>query len=249
MKHFFLILIFIFSVTASYGEKENIPTLPRYVTDQCNLLSQTERERLEIQLQQYEEQSSNQIVVLIVPTIGEGSVEDYSIQVVEKNKIGKKGKDNGVLLLIVKEQRMMRIEVGYGLEGVLTDAFTFEIIETILKPSFRQEQYFAGISASVEGMKKVIAGEFSAEKRTSKRKGNTLTLMYIGLIILAFILQGVFSKRRRSFVGSGSGWQSGGPFLGGFGGGGFGGFGGGSSGGGFSGGGGSFGGGGASGSW
>ena len=177
------------------------------------------------------------------------SSEDYSLKVCEKNKLGKKGRDNGVLFLIVKDERRMRIEVGYGLEGVLTDALSEQIIHRVVAPKFRVGDYNGGINAGVDAIMAATKGEFQGQPEASSRK----QLSPIAVLIL-FLLFGSFTRLlfrgvRRTTMGSGRYW-SGGPWFGGFGGGG-GGFGGGGfgGGGGFSGGGGSFGGGGASGGW
>ena len=244
-----MLLLFIF-FDFSFAQKIEVPKLERYVTDQSNILSSNEVEELERKLISFEEQTSNQVVVLVIPTLGEESLEDFSLRVTEKNFIGQKKKDNGILLLVVNNDKKIRIEVAYGLEGSLPDATTSDIILNIITPSFREGNYFAGISNGVDAIMQATKGEYKGEgtRRRSKNGGSGSTLIYIIVVIVAFFLQGIFSRRRRGFDGSGSGWNSGGMFLGGFGGGGF------SSGGGggfsgFSGGGGSFGGGGASGSW
>jgi uncharacterized protein len=236
-----------------YAQKIEVPKLEHYVTDQCNIFSSNEIHHLEKKLISFEEQTSNQIVVLIIPTLGEESLEDFSLRVVEKNLVGQKKKDNGVLLLVVKDDRKIRIEVAYGLEGVLTDVVSSDIIRNVITPKFREGNYAQGIANGVEAIVQVTKEEFKGEgrKHRNKNSGNFSTLLYIGIILAAFFLKGIFG-RRRGFIGSSRGWNSSGMFLGGFGGGsGFGGFssGGGGSFGGFSGGGGSFGGGGASGSW
>ncbi len=246
----FCAFVFLFS-SLSFSQKVEVPKLERYVTDQTNTLSQNEIEQLEQKLISFEEQTSNQVVVLIIPTLGEESLEDFSLRVTEKNFIGQKKKDNGILLLVVKDDRKIRIEVGYGLEGSLTDATTSDIIRNIITPSFREGNYFAGISNGIDAIFQATKGEYQGEgrKHRSRNGGNIPALFYIGIILATFFLKGIFG-RRRGFIGSSRGW-GGGPFIGGFGGFGGGGFssGGGGSFGGFSGGGGSFGGGGASGSW
>ncbi|MBM4165864.1 MAG: hypothetical protein FJ218_02925 [Ignavibacteria bacterium] len=240
-----LCVIYFLLFTTSYAQKIDVPKLERYVTDQTNTLLSSETQRLEQALISFEEQTSNQITVLIIPTLGEESLEDYSIRVAEKNLIGQKKRDNGILFLIVKDDRKIRIEVGYGLEGVLTDALTSEIIRNIIAPNFRDGNYSIGIFYAVDAIMQATKGEYigAGKKHRSRNGGNDSVLIYIIAIIAFFLFNGIFRKRR-GFIGSSRGWNSSGMFLGGFGGGsGFGGFGG------FSGGGGSFGGGGASGSW
>ncbi|MCX8010537.1 MAG: TPM domain-containing protein, partial [Ignavibacteria bacterium] len=129
-----------------------IPTLTRRVTDQTNTLSQAELEFLETTLRNYEDTTSNQIVVLMISTLNDYPIEEYCFQVAEKNKIGQKGKDNGILLFIAKDDREVRIEVGYGLEGVVTDAISGTIIRNIIVPNFRENNYYKGIKESIDAM-------------------------------------------------------------------------------------------------
>lgn len=227
------------------AQAETVPQLSRYATDLAGVLAQPDLDRLEAFLQDYERQTSNQFVLLIVPSLEGQSVEDYSLRVAEKNGIGKSGKDNGLLFLVSINDRIMRFEVGYGLEAVLTDALTSVIIRDIVAPEFRRGDYMAGVSAGLQAAVKAASGEFTAEDtprsdRAEKKGGNVFGLLLF-LLILFFVL-----KNRKG--GRGGGIFFIGPFGGGFGGGGGGSFGGGGFSG-FSGGGGSFGGGGSSGSW
>ena len=222
----------------------DVPELRHRITDLTATLSQNETESLEAKLEQFEHSSSNQIVVLIVPSLQGESIEDFTLRVGEKNKIGRKGKNNGVILLIAKDDRKMRIEVGYGLEGALTDALSSQIIRRVIAPRFRDGQYFDGISEGVDAIIAATKGEFSGESNTSKR-GIPIPLIFVLFFVVTGFIE--FLVRRRHYI-SRRGYIGGGPWF--WGGGGFGGGGGFSGGGsGFSGGGGSFGGGGASGSW
>lgn len=225
----------------------------RRMTDLSGTLSGSDEVALEQKLARFEQETSNQIVVLMVGSVGGGSIEDYSLRVAEKNKLGKKGRDNGVLILIAKEDRKIRFEVGYGLEGALPDATVDQIIRHIIAPRFREGDYAGGIDEGVDAVIAATKGEFTG---TGGKGGIFKNPSVLGVIIafLVFFLgpfTRILSGGRRYQIGS-RGWRSSGPWFGGFGGGGgsgggFSGFGGG--GGGFSGGGGSFGGGGATGSW
>ncbi len=213
--------------------------LTRYVTDQTGILTETELAMLEAKLSDFDKATSTQVVVFIVPTIESGSIEEASLRVAEENGIGRKGRNNGALLFIAKNDRKIRIEVGYGLEGVLTDVISGLIIRQEIAPRFRQGQFFEGIGAGVDAILAATKNEYVAEPSGNKSPG--LGVLPIVLIILIFFFINAGTRRRR-LLGGGV------PpiFFPGSGGRGSGGFGGG---GGFSGGGGSFGGGGSSGSW
>ena len=186
--------------------------------------------------------------MLIVPSLEGESIEDYSLRVCEKNKLGKKGRDNGVLLLIAKADRKLRIEVGYGLEGVLPDATSSKIIRLDIVPHFREGEYYDGVRAGVEAIMLATKGEYKGDGR---RKGPNVVFPGVVAFFVITILISILRRGRRMSIGRrgfGAGPWIGGGFGGGFGGGGGSGFSSGG-GGGFSGGGGSFGGGGASGSW
>jgi uncharacterized protein len=227
-------------------QDQEIPEIHHRANDLGGLMTGAQVTDLESRLQAFEQETSNQIVVLIVPTLQGESLEDFSLKVCEKNKLGKKGRDNGVLFFIVKNERRMRIEVGYGLEGVLTDALSDQIIRTVVAPRFRVGDYPGGISAGVDAIMLATKGEFQGEPNGGKRNKMSPLAMLIFLLFFGGIVRLLLRGLRRTTMVPGR-YYSGGPWFGGFGGGGFGGgFGGG---GGFSGGGGSFGGGGASGGW
>ena len=222
------------------------PELRRYVTDMAGVLSPGDADRIEQLLRQYDEQSTNQFVVLVVRSLEGEAIEDFSIRVVEKNRIGQKGKDNGLLLLVAVDDRKMRFEVGYGLEGELTDAVTSLIISDVVAPQFRSGNYAQGIYDAMNTAIRIVTGEITVTERSPRREKEKKGGNFVGLIIFLVIMYFVIKGRGRGGRGGGI-W-----FIGPFGGGGFGGGGGGFGGGGFSGfsgGGGGFGGGGSSGSW
>lgn len=248
------ILLIIFSIILFIGiaaAQQEIPLVHQRVNDATGTLSPDEVRSLEKTLAEFEQATSNQVIVLLISSLGGEDLKDYAINFAEKNKIGKKDRNNGILLLIAKEDRKIDIEVGYGLEGVLTDAVSSQIIRIIIGPKFRDGDFYGGISDGVDAIISVTKGEFKGEaKQNSVRKFSPIAII---LLILFFgIFPRIFGSGRRSSIGS-SGYRSGFPgFWGGFGGGfggSSGGFRGGGGFGGFSGGGGSFGGGGASGSW
>lgn len=213
------------------------------VHDEANVLSQNFVSRLEQKLQAHEDSTSNQIAVLIVPSLEDEIIEEYTLRVVEAWKLGTAVDDNGVLLFIAINDRKVRIEVGYGLEGVLTDATSNQIIRNEIAPYFRQNDYEGGVNAAITSIIKAIEGEYQADPKTVSKRGNRGGSLLTTVIILIIII--VISLRNRG--NRGGGWMAGPGWYGGFSG--RGGGGGWSGGGGFSGGGGGFGGGGSSGSW
>lgn len=163
------------------------------VHDEAKILSQAFIDQLEMGLKGYEDSTSNQIAILIVPSLDEDVLEDYSIRVVEKWKLGQKEKDNGVLLLIAVDDRKMRIEVGKGLEGVLTDARCNLIIRNEIAPPFRRNDFESGVGMGINAIIRMIGGEYAAEVRPSrddeKNSSNRppILLRVIGFVIMSFI--------------------------------------------------------------
>ena len=139
-----------------------IPYLSGRVVDQAGNLSIPARERLAAMLQAHERATGNQIVVLTAPTLGGENVEDYEVRLFEEWKLGSRDKDNGVLILVVQQDRRIRIEVGYGLEGTLTDATASRIIRDLMTPRFREGNYDVGVEAGVTAVIQVLEGRRSA---------------------------------------------------------------------------------------
>lgn len=253
---FLLVLLFLGIVSANSQRSKSITPenrIRKYVTDQTGTLTSTQIADLESKLAGFDKQTSTQVVVVMISSLDGGSLEEKSIDIAEQNGVGKKSKNNGVLLFIVKDERKLRIEVGYGLEGALTDALSDQIIRKEITPRFKQGNYYAGISAGVDAIISATKGEYKQDTKT----GNdfdfgglicglpilfVLFLGFVMFIIIMRVISRIFGWRR---FGGGGGWFSGGSggWSSGSGGSSWGG------GGGFSGGGGSFGGGGASGSW
>ena len=136
-----------------------VPPLTARIIDQTGTLSAAQRLDLENRLQAFENAKGSQIAVLIVPTTQPQAIEQYSMRVVEQWGLGRKGVDDGALLLMAKDDRKLRIEVGYGLEGVLTDATSKRIISEVITPLFKTGDFHAGIAAGVDRMIRVIEGE------------------------------------------------------------------------------------------
>jgi uncharacterized protein len=236
---------------------EKLPPKPsRYFTDEAHVVSSATAERLNKTLEDFERDTSNQILAVIYPKMEtDSSIEDYTVRLAQSWHVGQKGKDNGAVLFVFVQDRKMFIQVGYGLEGALPDATCKQIVENEIKPRFRNGDFDGGLSAAVNAMLAATRGEYKGggttvaaqqARRSSKRSPGWSILFFVFL----FVMIG-FSGRRRRYgfwgpMGGGwGGWTIGG---GGFSSGGGGWSGGGDSGG-FSSGGGSFGGGGAGGSW
>ena len=264
LKIICLILSVIFAREMIYSQapvqkpmSENPATLKKHVTDETGTLTPSELSALNLKLSGFEKVTSNQLVVYIIPSLDGESLEDVSIRIAEKNKIGKKDKNNGVLLLIVKNDRKIRIEVGYGLEGALTDAISSRIIRNDIAPAFKKGKFFEGINAGVDAIILVTKGEYKADTEEEKKLSGSgeccfgipifvaIIFMIIFFFIITSFIRSLFGVGKSMHTGKKGNWSSGwgsgswssGSRSSGFGGGGF------------SGGGGSFGGGGASGGW
>ncbi len=252
--------IFFISLTFSTFAQDNIPELPKTQTsvyDYANMLSKAEKEILEQKLIKYNDTTSTQIVVATIKSLNGNEIGLFATNWAHKWKIGQKGKDNGVFLLVAKDDRKITIRTGYGVEHKLTDAYSKRIIEQVIKPEFKKGKFYSGLDRGTTYIIKILNGEFKGFPKSKKKK--EFSFVFIALTIFLFIIIISNSKNggnrgNRSITGSildtiilSSSGRSGG-FGGGFGGSSSGGsFGGGGFSGGFGGGG--FGGGGASGSW
>ncbi len=228
------------------------PALTGPVVDGANLLPADAAQALNDKLRAYDQQSGNQLVVVTVQTLDGYPIEEWGYQLGRHWGLGDKTKNTGALLIVDKDDHRLRIEVGYGLEGTLTDAMSDDIIRNTIVPKFKQGDYPGGISDGVDGIIGVLNGGDTPAQQSQRRHddhSNLFLMIFILFIVFRVVMAGFFARRGNGLFGLwwllggfGGGWggRSGG---GGWGGGGFGG------GGGFSGGGGSFGGGGASGSW
>jgi uncharacterized protein len=252
-----------------------VPVLKARVTDLTNTLTPAQTASIEQQLLALEQRKGSQLAALIVPTTQPEAIEQYSLRVAEAWKLGRKGVDDGALLVIAKDDRTLRIEVGYGLEGVIPDAIAKRVIAETIVPYFKQNDFAGGIQAGVTQLIKLVDGEpLPPPKAQSQNdKSDPMSMLFI-VVIAAAVIGQVLSSVFGRFVGSGLaaaavgglGWMALGSvlmaglaalvvFIAVFSGinlaGLIGGFGGGRSGGsgGFGGGGGGFGGGGASGRW
>ena len=250
-KLFIVFIIAVFSFTSAVAqnviERSNPPVL---VTDLAGVLSPEQKQALENKLVAIDDSSSNQIAVVILPTLDGNPIEEYATKLFRTWGIGNKKTNNGILLLIAIQDKKIRIEVGYGLEGAIPDITANSIIDNDIKPAFREQAYYEGIDKATDNIAKAAVGEYKVkrERRTKGKGSNPLLFVFIVFIIVAILGKkgggggsniggGGFNDFATGMLLStllnGGGGRSGGSgFGGGGGGGGFGGFGGGSSGGG-----------------
>jgi uncharacterized protein len=273
------LLLVMLLLVAAPAAAQDFPQLTGRVVDAADLLTPQQEQELTQRLEALERASSRQLVVATIPNLQERPIEDYGYQLGRHWGIGQSGSNNGAILIVAPNDRKVRVEVGYGLEPILTDAFSNTIIEQQILPRFRDGDMAAGIIAGADALIEQLGAppeeaerralEAAEQQREGETDGGTLLgilfwIVVVVIIVIAMISRGIrrggrrygTRGRRRRRGGWGAGpviiWGGGSDWGGGSGGG-WGGFGGGGGGGGgfggFSGGGGSFGGGGASGSW
>ena len=164
-----------------------VPSLKSRVNDTASMLSPGTRRQLENSLAAFEASDSTQIVVLTVPSLEGEPIEDFSIRVADTWKIGQKGLDNGAILLIAKSDRKLRIEVGYGLEGTLTDLISGRIIQQIMVPQFRNGNFDQGVINGVNAMMEAVKGEFKAPARNGRPTGKGPSIENLFVMAILFI--------------------------------------------------------------
>jgi len=260
----------------AFAQLKPVPALTGRVVDEAGMLDASQRERLTAVLADYEARTGSQIAVLLVKSTEPEAIEQFSIRVTDQWKLGRKGIDDGVLLMVARDNpsslRRLRIEAGRGVQGVLTDAQSKRILQDVIAPHFRQNHYYEGLVAGVGAIATLLnkesfpapAPQQAPQRQVQVDSGGGFSLFGIlPILIFFFVLRSMFRPRRSRLSpngwgrrgNSGLGNVATGIILGNLmsgmnrGGGGFGGGGGGFGGGGFSGGGGSFDGGGASGDW
>ena len=240
-----LVLIAGFALAAD----PDFPKLTGRVTDAAGILAPDARQRIEDKLKAHEDKTTDQVVVATVPNLQGLTVEDYANRLFRAWGLGEKAKNNGVLLLVAPKERKVRIEVGYGLEGALTDALSKVIITTAITPKFKQGDFGGGIEGGVDAILSILTGDAEEWHRRAEVRqddvdaGQVMVWIVIVVVLIVFVSLMAGGSRRRGrggivfLPGPSGGWSGGYSGGGGF------------SDSGFSGGGGSSGGGGASGDW
>lgn len=256
MKSGLVVLLFSLFCIASFASPSDFPERPnppKLINDLAGMLTPVEVAELEQKVNRFNDSTSIEIAVVTISNLGDYDISDYAFQLAELWGIGKKAKNNGVLILISKENRQAFIATGYGMEGVLPDMRCKRIIDADLIPQFKRGNYYNGISFTIDAIIRYSANEYTADPKESR--GGIKPAYVFLFILMAIIVIGFINRKNQGNSGGSSGNSRGGGFFGPMIGGGFGGYsgggyGGGSSGGGFGGfGGGSFGGGGSGGSW
>jgi uncharacterized protein len=175
-----------------------VPKLTRHVTDLTGTLTPEQVTQLDGRLVELEKTKGSQVVVVMVPTTQPDDLEGYSLKVAETNKVGREGPDDGVLLLLAKNDRRVRIEVGYGLEGALPDAIASRIIREYMAPKLRANDYYGGISEALNAITQIVQGEalpapVSPDEAHEKRRGGFSHLL-VPLIFGAIFLRGILGR-------------------------------------------------------
>jgi len=186
----------------------DVPLLKERVTDLAGVLTAEQISVLDSKLRDLESTDSTQLAVLIIPSLEGESLEDYSMRVVEAWKLGQKAHDNGALLFVSLRDRKIRIEVGYGLESVLTDARSSQIIRNDISPRFRESDFYGGIDAGLTGIAQTVRGTYQAAPRADKRKvrksGGIFNLLIVMLFPLLWVLSAT-GKWGGGIIGAGAG--------------------------------------------
>ena len=159
-----------------------VPALKGYVNDYGNMMSPETRSKIETDLKAFEQSDSTQIVILTIPSLEGEVLEEFSIKVGDVWKIGQKGKDNGAILVVAAKERKIRIEVGRGLEGKLTDLASGQIIDLVMKPRFKNNDYDGGFIAATQALIDVTRGEFKVDERqtvTGKKRSSSFPVLFI----------------------------------------------------------------------
>jgi uncharacterized protein len=197
-----LCTMLLFASCFAHAELVAIPELSTRVTDLTQTLSQAEQAQLEQKLAAFEAKKGSQIALLIVPSTQPEEIEQYAIRVVDKWKIGREKSDDGVLLLIAKDDRKLRIEVGYGLEGAIPDLYAKRIISEVIGPKFKQGDFYGGIDSGLDKIIGLVDGEALPAPGTPEFNGmgvmDILPMLLFGGLITGLILRSIFG----TFLGS-----------------------------------------------
>lgn len=222
MRHWPYLIAFWLALALPLVAAEVIPPTPKaYFNDYAGITSIAAQQKLNAELVQFERDTSNQLVVVIYPTMqSNSSIEDYTVRVAQKWGVGQKGKSNGAVLFVFSQDRKIYLQVGYGLEGALPDALARRIIANEIVPSFKTGQYAAGLQKGIHAIMAATKGEYMGTGRTVREnqdieKSKTVAILtifvFIILIFIAARIQGgttFASSGRRRYYGGNSYWGS-----------------------------------------
>ncbi len=202
MKKIIILLLFVLNFLNA-DISQYFPKLEGRVIDEANLLSPAVKKDIDAILKKEENRTSNQIVVVILNSLNGYTIEDYSYQLGRFWKIGQKDKNNGILLVVSMEEKKIRIEVGYGLEGSLTDKIAHEIINYTIKPNFKANQYELGILKAVNEIIATIKGEYVAKEKSHNFNEAINSLIPLGFFVFMFlsiIINSASKKLKNQFL-------------------------------------------------
>jgi uncharacterized protein len=196
-----LLAILVLALNARLVFALDVPPLHARVNDLAGMMSEYQVSQLEDRLSHFEEQTHHQIAILTIPSLNGDSLEDFSIRVAEAWKIGHKGADDGVILIVARDDRKVRIEVGYGLEGVLPDAIANRIIQEVIVPRFRSNNFAGGIEAGVDSVLESTSGEKVTFVSYNPRPVNSDSpfglLIYLLVLLPSVIMRRLIVPRSR----------------------------------------------------
>ena len=204
-----LLAFLVLTLNAHLVLARDVPPLHARVNDGAGMMSESQVSQLEDQLIRFEEQSHHQIAVLTIASLNGDSLEDFSMRVAEAWKIGHKGADDGVILIVARDDRKIRIEVGYGLEGVLPDAIANRIIQEVIVPRFRDRDFAGGIESGTSAIVHAISGELAiVSPAPSKRTANSSLSVFFTLVVGTAIFGSICgfaqpSMSRAAIIGAG----------------------------------------------
>ena len=205
LRHLLAACLLWVAALPGWADEAAVPALAQRVTDLTGTLTVQQQAALENTLATFEQQKGSQIAVLIVPTTQPEDIAQYSMRVVEAWKLGRSKVDDGVLVLVAKDDRKMRIEVGYGLEGVIPDAVAKRIVAELMAPHFRQGDFYGGIAAAVDQIMKLVDGEPlpapPARQYQAGQDADWLAMLPV-LLIAVFVVGGIARAMFGTFFGS-----------------------------------------------
>jgi uncharacterized protein len=199
-----LLLVILIFLSPHFSFALDVPKLEGYINDYARMISPSAKARIEKDLRAFEQSDSTQVIILTIPSLEGETVDGFAIKVAEAWKIGQKNKDNGIILLIAKQERKIRIEVGRGLEGKMTDLMAGRIVDMVIAPRFKRADFDGGVIAGVAALIDATRGEFKAEAKPKAKKSKAGTsffsLLIIGLVALLFV--GSFSRTIGGLTGA-----------------------------------------------